>query len=164
MGIKDLFFGFFLDSRRKEKLDFLRRIPLFEDLKDRQLSHVLQHLYQKEYQSGEFLFEEGDIGRALFIVESGKVELTKKTPDGKSKSLAVVGPGSFFGEMALLEEMPRSASAAALEPSRLHLFYKSKLEAFLERDSEAGVVFMSKLSQVLSSRLRASTGKVSDGI
>lgn len=164
MGIKDLFFGFFLDHGHKEKLEFLRRIPLFEGLKDRQLSHVLQHLYQKEYQAGESLFEEGDIGRALFILESGRVELTKKMPDGKSKSLAVAGPGSFFGEMALLEEMPRSASAAALEPSRLYLFYKSKLEAFLDRDSEAGVLFMSRLSQVLSSRLRAATGKKPDEI
>jgi CRP-like cAMP-binding protein len=97
---------------------------------------------------------EGDTGRALFILESGKVELSRTGPDGKARSLYTIQPGDFFGEMALLEQLPRTATATAMEKSQVLLLYRSKLESILSYHPRIGVQIMTHLAQLLSARLR----------
>jgi len=145
---------FFTDAKFAKRRDFLRSLSLCNGLRDRELGYLLQSFHTRTYSEGEPLFLEGDIGRALFIVETGKVELTKTGPDGKPQRIALLGPGSFFGEMALLEQMPRSASAIALEKSSLLLLYRSRLENILHHHPRTGVSIMTHLARLLSSRLR----------
>lgn len=132
----------------------MRGLPICEGLKDRELGHLLQAFHLRTYHEDEPLFVEGDIGRALFVVLSGRVELTQGLPDGKTRRLAVAEPGALFGEMALLEQMPRVASATALETSELLLLYRSKLDELLQDHPRIGVALMSHLARLLSARLR----------
>ena len=148
---------FFRDPIFIKKKAFLKSLPLFSDLKDKDLGHLIEALHSRIYHEGEVLFLEGDIGRALFIVESGRVELTKKDSSGKPRPLAMLGPGDFFGEMALLEHLPRSASAVVTEKSHIHLLYRSRIEPIMHYQPNIGMSIMRHLAQLLSARLRKAT-------
>ena len=138
-------------SRKKQ---FLHSLELFRELHPRELGEMILALHARTYKPGEVVFVEGDIGRALFILETGSVELTKLGPDGKPVHLYTLKPGEFFGEMALLESLPRTATAVALETSRLHLLYRAKLDSLLESSPRIGITIMSHLARLLSARLR----------
>ncbi len=148
--LKKLFF----DAEFQRKKTFLKTLPIFEDLRDADLGRLAQALHARTYHAGETIFLEGDIGRALFVLETGKVDLTKKDDSGGQRKIFAVGPGEFFGEMALLEQLPRTASATAAERSRLYLLYRSKLDTLLSSQPRIGVTIMTHLAQLLSARLR----------
>lgn len=144
----------FIDPRFESKKEFLRSLEIFKDLRDRELGSLVSALHSRTYREGEVVFVEGDIGRALFILESGAVELTRRPDGSRAEALYQLKPGDFFGEMALLESLPRSATATATEKSRMHLLYKSKLDALLHSEPRIGVTIMRHLARLLSARLR----------
>ncbi|MBI3300406.1 MAG: cyclic nucleotide-binding domain-containing protein [Elusimicrobia bacterium] len=145
---------YFRDKSFSSRREFLKDLPLCEGLSERELGYFQLSFHNRVYNEGETLFLEGDIGRALFVLESGKVELTKHGPDGAPQRIAELGPGALFGEMALLEQLPRSASAVALETSTLLLLYRSKLDDILHYHPRIGVAVMRHLARLLSARLR----------
>ena len=144
----------FIDPNFSRKKQFLRSLEIFKDLRDGDLGHLVAALHSRSYREGEVVFVEGDIGRALFILESGGVDLTRHGADGKPAPLYSLKPGDFFGEMALLESLPRTATATATQKTHLHLLYKSKLDALLHGEPRIGVTIMSHLARLLSARLR----------
>lgn len=144
----------FVDPQFSRKKQFLRSLDIFKDLRDRELGYLVQALHTRTYRPGETVFLEGDIGRALFVLEDGAVELTRSGPDGEKVVLYRLKPGDFFGEMALLESLPRTATAVAAEKTHLHLLYKSKLDALLQAEPRIGVTIMGHLARLLSARLR----------
>lgn len=134
--------------------DFLGTVQLFQGLTAREVGAVVKSVHVRVYQEGEKLFEEGDIGRALFILESGKIDLTRRDDSGASRRIFSVSPGGFFGEMSLLEQLPRTASAVAAEKSRLYLVYRSQVESLFRDYPRIGVRILMELSRLLSARLR----------
>ncbi len=144
----------FIDPRFSRKKQFLRSLDLFKDLRDRELGYLVSSLHSRTYREGEVVFVSGDIGRALFVLESGAVELTFPASGGGARAPYRLKPGDFFGEMALLESLPRTATATATEKTYLHLLYKSKLDALLQAEPRIGVSIMSHLARLLSARLR----------
>jgi CRP/FNR family cyclic AMP-dependent transcriptional regulator len=149
-----LFERIFKDAAFRTRAAFLRRVALFQDLGSRDLGHLIQSLLEKTYAEGELLFDEGDIGRALFIVERGSVELFKRAGDGAPQLLASAGPGDFFGEMALLEELPRSAAAVARTDTTVYLLYRTRLFGLIQSRPRVGVMILNQLARLLSARLR----------
>jgi len=138
------------------KLDFLKGIRLFEGIRKRQLIHVLESLQERTYLKGETIFTQGDIGRALFIVFGGKIALARvDQATQKSEIIAEVHPGEFFGEMALLEEMPRTATAYAMEDTKVFMLFKIKMESLLYARPAIGVTLAAQLAKIMSARLRA---------
>lgn len=148
----------FVDPQFSKKKQFLHSLELFADLKSGEIGELVHALHARTYRAGEVVFVQGDIGRALFILESGKVELTRAGADGKPVLLYTLKPGEFFGEMALLESLPRSATATAVEPTRLHLLYRTKLDSLLNAHPRIGVSIMGHLARLLSARLRRAMG------
>ena len=144
-----------IDSEFNRKRKFLQRISLFQGISRREFGHLFQALVARSYAPGELLFHEGDIGRALFILESGHVEISRSTPEGGTRQLAILNPGDYFGEMSLLDELPRSASAAAMEPVCVHLLYKTELEKMVKHVPHIGAAIMTHLGMLLAARLRA---------
>ena len=144
------------DKQTLKKIDFLKSIRLFEGIRKRDLIHILENLQERTYLKGETIFKQGDIGRALFIVFSGKIALSRQDHETvKSDIIAEVQPGEFFGEMALLEEMPRTAGAYALEETRVFMLFKIKLETLFFARPKIGVVIATQLAKIMSARLRA---------
>jgi CRP/FNR family transcriptional regulator, cyclic AMP receptor protein len=151
--LKNLWKRSFRDEPFREKLRFLRGVFLFRSLGGRSLAAIARAVMEKSYAEGETVFAEGDVGRALFIVARGSVRLYqgKKT---SGKDVALLEPGDFFGEMALLDELPRSASAQAASPATLYILYKSQLDALLAENPAAAVKVLHALARLLSARLR----------
>lgn len=158
MQLKSMVHSFFMDQEFAEKVKFLSQIPIFQGLHKLAIGKLLGITFAKKYLADEVVFQEGETGRALFIVESGEVAVIKSmthSPEQPGeKVIARFGPGGFFGEMALLEELPRSATVKTTKESVLRFVYKVKFDAFVEKDPGIGVKILHNLAKVLSSRLR----------
>lgn len=146
---------FFRDGQYWDDLVFFRSVSLFHGLRTRDLGHVMQALQKRSYRAGEVLFTEGEVGKAVFIVNTGKVRLIHQTSNGP-RTLAEVTAGGFFGEMALLENKPRAAGAMMVEDGDIYLLYTATLEALIQMYPTIGACLMKNLSIMLSSLLRKS--------
>jgi CRP-like cAMP-binding protein len=102
------------------------------------------------YSEGEIIFQEGDEGDRMYVVQAGKVKITKKHDAGEL-TIATLGPGEIFGEMAMFDRMPRSAAAVAVGEARILGIDKKKLFQSIDRDPT--LVF--KLIESMSSRIRS---------
>ncbi|MGB0679782.1 MAG: Crp/Fnr family transcriptional regulator [Polyangiales bacterium] len=98
--------------------------------------------------AGTVLFREGDPGDCVFVVQSGSVRVARQV-HGVAKTLAVFGPGEFFGELAILNTKPRNASAQALEDSRLLIIDAKTFEAMVTNNGEIAVRLLRKLAERL---------------
>jgi len=103
----------------RPELDELRSIQFFSEMSKRDLRMITRFAAIKNQSRGEIVIREGTIADTFYIIQKGKVAITKKFEDGEEMVLAVHYNGDFFGEMALLDQGPRSASAVALEPTIL---------------------------------------------
>src|SRR5437868_6779486 len=108
----------------------------------------LEHLVRK-HPAGTTLFREGERGATMYVIRSGKVNIVKHIA-GNDLTLAVLGPGEFFGEMALLEGLPRSAGATVVEDAALIELEQSAFETLVRKNGEIAL----RLLRRLSSRLR----------
>ncbi|HEY8022002.1 MAG TPA: cyclic nucleotide-binding domain-containing protein [Thermoanaerobaculia bacterium] len=104
--------------------------------------------YTVEHGPGEYIFREGDLGTEMFIIHEGQVEILNRVGD-EERLLAVLEKGDFFGEMALLEDRPRAASARALAQTRLLQINGSTFDQMLRDNPEIAVRMMRKLSRRL---------------
>src|SRR5690348_12709157 len=116
-----------------ELMRFLVRQPLFADLPPADLAPLAAVVRRRHYPRGAIIFTQGDLGHVAFIVRSGRVEIVVESADGRDLVLYEVGPGDHFGEMALLESQPRSASAVCTEQSELLAITREDLLGELER-------------------------------
>jgi CRP-like cAMP-binding protein len=106
--------------------------------------------YGKKYATGEYIFKEGDIGEVMFIIHKGKVNITKKTDEGE-KVLVTLSAGDFFGEMAIIDKAPRSASAIAGEETVCIVLDEELFEQQMQRNAK----IVKKILKNMSARLRA---------
>jgi CRP-like cAMP-binding protein len=96
--------------------DFLRKVPLFEDLDDRSMRAIQNVMVERSYAPGQDIVRQGDTGVGAFIIRSGRCEVLQERGSEQVR-IGELGPSDFFGEMALLDEFPRSATVRAVEPT-----------------------------------------------
>src|SRR6202453_3874863 len=137
-----------------EHEDLLAKVPFFDGLSREALSLIAQVTTEETHATGTRIFQYGDPGDKLFIILEGKVRISREVAGMGEEALAVLGPGQVFGEMALLDEAPRSADARAHERCRLLVITKDAFEdlLFMHKDLAYEVLWASV--RVLSSRLR----------
>ncbi len=104
--------------------------------------------YDFEIKSGQTVFVEDDLGTEMYIIRDGQVEIVKDL-EGEERQLAVLGQGDFFGEMSILEDMPRTATARALVDCKLLAINGTTFDQMLRKDPEITVRIMRKLSRRL---------------
>ena len=143
------------DPEQLRRAPFLARSPLFAGLPHRLLARLATRFFEKAYRPGDIVFEEGDSGRALFVVVEGAVEIIRARAEG-AYVLSTLGPGDAFGELALIDDFPRSASARVATPGRLLILYKSDFDALMEGNSRIALVVMRNLSRLLAIYARRS--------
>ena len=131
--------------RKQDGIEALRSVWLFERCSNRELTGLQRIATVLEVDAGRDLTEEGDIGREFFVILSGKVEATRS-----GVSIATLGAGSFFGEMALLNRQPRTATVTTLEPCTVLVITAGEFNAFLESMPSVD----RKMLVVLAERLR----------
>ncbi len=106
--------------------------------------------FGRELAAGEVLFREGEPGDCMFVIQTGAVRITKAMA-GEAKVLAVLGPGEFLGEMAILNGKPRTATATVVEPTRCLLIDARTLEAMVAKNAEIALRLIKKLARRLDS-------------
>ena len=143
------------DPDQLRRTPFLASSPLFTGLPRRLLARLATRFFEKTYHPEEVVFEEGDPGRALFVVVEGAVEITRATTQGPYV-LNTLGPGDAFGELALIDDFPRSATARVVTTGRLLILYKSDFDALIEGNARIAVVVMRNLSRRLALYARRS--------
>ncbi|MBI4424218.1 MAG: Crp/Fnr family transcriptional regulator [Elusimicrobia bacterium] len=137
-------------------LSLLRRSPLLRALPPTALRRVLRIARWQDFSMGADVFSKTDLASHMFIVAQGRIKIFTASGGKKRKTFAYLGPGKFFGEMALLDGRERSASAQAVEESRLLLIPKRDFLAMLARDRGLSL----HLLRTLSDRLRQANEEI----
>ena len=140
------------------RADDLARLALFRGFAIEDLDLIASYMVRTRYDRAEIVFRRGEPGRAIYVVEEGWIKIALGSPDGREVTLALLGPGEFFGELAVLDGQPRSADAVALEPCVLLVLLRDDLR----RDLVARPRIAVELLAVLSRRLREADGVIAD--
>jgi CRP-like cAMP-binding protein len=108
----------------------------------------LYHRFGREFPQGEVLFREGEVGKEMYVIQSGIVSVSKKVRNVE-KILATLGAGEFFGEMAIISNKPRTATAVVVEPARCLVIDQKTFEAMVCTNAEIAVRMIKKLADRL---------------
>jgi CRP-like cAMP-binding protein len=128
----------------------LRSIPLFASLGDKETREIADLLIDRKYPKGAVVFEDGSLGDYMYVIQSGEVKITKMSEDGREKILEILGEGEFFGEMALLDREPRSASVKTTRACTLLALSRQDFLGLLRRNPDISL----EIIRALSRRLR----------
>jgi CRP-like cAMP-binding protein len=143
---------FGLPSTRNPRLQLLKNVVLFKDLSMRDLAMVSSLMHERHYLAEEVIFDEGEEGQGLFLVLSGRVKIT--LPTDVDNVLIELGPGAFFGEVALLDQSIRTAQARAIEDTQIVALFRAEFYSLLETHSTIASRISFQLAKVLAARLR----------
>ena len=133
---------------------------LFRSLSPEAIERVIAASDRSALKRGDVLFDEGDDAAELFVVESGRIAVASRSPDGRESVYALMEAGDVFGEMALFDHMGRSALARALEPSVVHAVPYDALRTALEDDP----VLLWGVVELLARRLRSMDNALADAV
>ncbi|OHD65485.1 MAG: hypothetical protein A2176_13120 [Spirochaetes bacterium RBG_13_51_14] len=142
--------------RRITNVEVLKLCPLFQHLTVRELGKISGLIYERRYQAGEYLFEKDQPGTAMFIIKSGLIKIVVPGRDGEETELATLEPEDFVGELALLDDSPRSASAKAAEKTEALAFFREDLGELLETYPVIASKILRDLSIIIGQRLKTS--------
>ncbi|HPO56995.1 MAG TPA: cyclic nucleotide-binding domain-containing protein [Ignavibacteriaceae bacterium] len=140
-------------TESEEIFEILKQIPPFEKLKAREVKEIIPLIHYRSYTKGEVVFLKGDPGIALYIIISGKISIIDDT-GGHNLKLAEFTRGDFFGEIALIDNEKRSASAYAESACNLAVIFKPDLDEYINKNAKAGVAILSGLAKIVTARLR----------
>ena len=139
-------------STRDPRLQLLKNVVLFKDLSMRDLAMVNSLMHERCYIADEVIFDEGEEGQGLFLVLSGRVKIV--LPANENALLLELGPGAFFGEVALLDQSVRTAQARAIEDTQIVALFRAEFYSLLETHSAIASRISFQLARVLAARLR----------
>ena len=137
----------------------LRDIGLFGGLSDESLERLAKELPEVRVEPGKMVVGEGDLSTEMFVVIGGELEVVKRAADGTTVRVALLGPGDWFGEMAIIDVQPRSASVRSLAPSLLLSMSADQVERLLYRVALRDyTLLVMNIARELSRRLRVADG------
>lgn len=140
--------------------DFLKKMILFKNLEDSELVEILAICVTKKYPAKREIFAEGDSASKFFLIREGEIRISKMIPGAGEEALAILKPGNFFGEMALIDETVRSAYAIANTDCTLMEISIKDLTELLCKNKEIGYKFLWEFCRVLTGRLRSTNDRL----
>lgn len=140
-------------------IDEMKKQALFEDISKTQLKQLAPAISEISLKKGAILFNEGDDTAGIYMIRSGKVEISKVTADGWKQTLAVFTPEHFFGELSIMENRRHEATAAAIEDSKLMLLSKADFERLEKENIELAMNIIKKIALIMSKNLRRMNDK-----
>ncbi len=139
-----------------EEVNFLRNVPIFNELSDQELEKIAALGVRKKYKKGSIILLEEETGAALFVIVAGKVKIVRMDDDGREVILSILGESDFFGEMAILDGLTRSASVVATTKSELFMIHRRD---FLKLLNDYPMVAIALLRE-LTGRLRKADAQI----
>ena len=140
-----------------DEQELLRTVPIFAELSDPDIASLSRLATRRRYPKDTVVFFENEEGDSFFIIVDGRIKVTILGDDGREVILSVLGRGDFFGEMALLDNEPRSATAIAVEDSELLSLHRNDFQAVLTDNRS----IMAALIKILTARLRKANHQIS---
>ena len=144
------------DRKQVERdiVDVLKRIQIFDGLSNRELRNFARISYQRIYAENETIVIEGQDSAGMYVILDGTVKVTRKVEDGTTITLKTLEDGTFFGDVGLLDNAPRTATVTAIRSSRIIGFFRPELLTLIESDPKLASKVIFVLAKVLASRLR----------
>jgi CRP-like cAMP-binding protein len=139
-----------------ETTDFLKYVPIFSELNEESLEKIAHIGIKKTFRKDSIVMFEHETGSALFVIISGKVKISRVSDDGKEVILTILSDSDFFGEMALLDGLTRSANVTAMEDTEMFLIQRNDFLNLLEEHPEVTIALVQELTQ----RLRSADMKI----
>jgi CRP/FNR family transcriptional regulator, cyclic AMP receptor protein len=144
----------------EKAIELLSKIGLFSALQPTYLRRIAGLGLEEDYDANALIFKEGAVGDKVYLIISGAVRISRTVPGMGEEALAVLRAGTHFGEMALIDDFPRSADARAHEASRLFVIRKEDLEDLLFVDRDLAYDLLWSFVRTLSGRLRETNDKM----
>jgi CRP/FNR family transcriptional regulator, cyclic AMP receptor protein len=141
-------------------LEFLKKVHMLENLTLQELAKIEKISRMEAFAKGETIFKEGEPGDRCYVITNGEVRISKFIPNIGEEALAVLKPGDYFGEMALIDNFPRSAHAIANTDVATLVINKTDLDKILIMDRELGYKLLWAFTKTLSKRLRETNEKM----
>lgn len=136
-------------------------IPIFEGISQEEYEQIIKYAFVKGFEPNYVLFRENLIvGQIMYVILSGKVELSKKNVSGEDEVFMTLGPGALLGEMSLFEQQKRSASAVVKEYSELLVMPKYNFDRMLQSRPTEAIKILLNFIKILSQRLRETTNRM----
>ncbi|MFA7289304.1 MAG: cyclic nucleotide-binding domain-containing protein [Melioribacteraceae bacterium] len=134
--------------------DILLSMPPFRELKEKPFYALLELVHNRAYEENEYVFYQGDPGIGLYIILDGEISISQQFSSGKKFEITQLTKGDFFGEVALLDDETRSASAITTRKSKLAVIFKPDLDEYMNKYPKDGVKILRGISQIIAKRLR----------
>jgi len=138
----------------------LSSFTIFRDLDKKELEVIQKHIFEQDVKKGSILFVEDMPGEFLYIIMSGRVDITKETIDKEKIVLASMGANEIIGEMSLIDSQPRSATGVTSEDSVLLVIKKQNFDQMLQSDPRIAAKLLMGLLKTISRRLRIMDKKI----
>lgn len=156
----------------KDGLEFLKNVPILRGLERMDLGTIAKVGVRKKYHKGSIILLEEEAGAALFVIISGKVKVVRMGDDGREVILSILGEGDFFGEMAILDGLTRSASVVAIQKSELFMIHRGDFLKLLHDFPSVAIALLKELAmrlrkadaQIMSLSLKDASGRVANVI
>jgi CRP-like cAMP-binding protein len=149
-------------NRNDSLRTFLRGVPVFGGLEGRSLESVIDVLNTQTFSAGATIFSEGELGRSMYVLRKGEVEVLRTSASGKKVPIVKLGPGECFGEMALVELQPRSATIVVKKKAETFSLTNFDLYKLYREDNYAYVIVLQNICRLLSRRLRKADSRIAD--
>ena len=140
----------------EENNDFLKYVPIFSDLSENTLEQISKLGMRKSFTKDSVVLFEHETGSALFVIVQGKLKVSRVSDDGKEVILTILSESDFFGEMAILDGLARSANVTAMEDSELFIIQRNEFLDLLQSHPEIAIALLQELTQ----RLRSADMKI----
>ena len=135
--------------------ELLRNVPLFKDLDDAELAEVAALCREEKFVSAEYIFREGESGNRLYLITEGEVRISRDVPGSGEEALAILKPGSVFGEMAVFDRSERSTHAISNGGTTVLTITRADFEMLLDFNRELAYKVLWAVTRLLSARLRS---------
>ena len=137
---------------------YFKQVSFFADLPEEEIKALSSATKRRTFRASEVIFHRDDPGQVLYMIKEGKVKICIISPDGQEVSLAVLGKGEYFGEFALLDGLPRSTDAVALEKVECYTLQRSDFQNAILKNPKIAILVL----EALSKRLRNTNNMVED--
>ena len=149
-----------LSSNSTSLVTFLRSVPVFGGLEGHSLDRLIDLLEERTFDSGETIFAEGELGRTMYVLREGEVEVSRRSDTGHRVPIVRLGSGETFGEMTLVELQPRSGTVVARKKSRTYSLTNMDLYFLYREVIYAYVIILQNICRMLSRRLRKADSRI----
>ncbi|HZW40538.1 MAG TPA: Crp/Fnr family transcriptional regulator [Ignavibacteriaceae bacterium] len=136
--------------------DFLKYVPIFSELDENSIEQIARIGTRKTFKKDSVILFEHETGSALFVIAEGKVKISRVSDDGKEVILTILSDSDFFGEMAILDGLARSANVTAVEDTELFMIQRNDFLDLLQSKPEVAISLLQELTQ----RLRSADMKI----